>query len=905
MPDPNKRALARAAIEHVVDSNANEATPNPMSGYVPLHIPNDTSPLTNLQAKGYNVAIPANAPAVTVSGYGEMPPLEQPVNPIPSGYVPLHISDDTPPLTNLQAKGYSIAIPANLPAPVSLGYSASPVVETAVNGYDKSPAVETQVTDISSGYVSPHMEAPNISPTEEPSALGYSEIELNAPVLNTPTGYVSPTSNPASGYDQILRTNDDPSGGPAYVETLSTNNNAPAIGTANPALATGLRGKQLGDKYVGEEKGEGWRKNMPPHGGKQLVTEHFSEKKKKQSKVEFDTEGQAVNANGTLDGKQGFVVDPTTGNMHVFKEGDNRTVGDKIFMTHHSSPLGGKEAAGAGMVTFNDGQITNITDQSGHYKPEAEFTFQTVQHLNSANEANNGQSPLLSNAVNTSGRAEASLSPELKKLVVHLEKIKSEVKDLRDKDPNADVGNREEQARQIRDALVKAHVDLAYNKEATVTLLGKTGMLTDDEYRPMFQEYRAVTQDTSATDIEKATALQKLKDDVNRASALKQLQAPLGEAEYARLLLIKRPKAEGAPEGKTSEGAIEQAMRERNIEPGSEGAAKRLKAALGAEALAKIKDDEAQITQLSAQYGVVAIDTEFEHGPERAGFEIGTKTAATLTTQQFLQTGGNEAQIRTKQRLMSEIQPDKTMPGPKVSLKPTPPVDPEKQKIDPKKEMQGADASTETLDTPDGSAKAQPSHPAASQLLKKLNVDLASQKAILEKALEKLDGEIAAAEQPDSYTGIVNTASVAPLKEQKAALRKELDEILTEKARSDGASKKGGSNANPPLTNPGKPGTGGHAPPAPSIRTAAELKMDQQWFRDQAAAKKEAEQAARMQSEKNVGSDAERLEVISILVRGKIKEMIAAGLSSTEIHRKLHDEERVSHEDIDKLGFPG
>ncbi len=96
-----------------------------------------------------------------------------------------------------------------------------------------------------------------------------------------------------------------------------------------------------------------------------------------------------------------------------------------------------------------------------------------------------------------------------------------------------------------------------------------------------------------------------MKDDVNRASALKQLQAPLGEAEYARLLLTKRPKTEGAPEGKTSEGktsegkasegAIEQAMRERNIEPGSEGAAKRLKAALGAEAVAKIKDDKDEI----------------------------------------------------------------------------------------------------------------------------------------------------------------------------------------------------------------------------------------------------------------------------------------------------------------------
>jgi hypothetical protein len=74
--------------------------------------------------------------------------------------------------------------------------------------------------------------------------------------------------------------------------------------------------------------------------------------------------------------------------------------------------------------------------------------------------------------------------------------------------------------------------------------------------------------------------------------------------------------------------------------------------------------------------------------------------------------------------------------------------------------------------------------------------------------------------------------------------------------------------------------------------------MDQQWFRGQDAAKKEAEQAARMQSEKNVGSGAERLQLISALVSGKLKKMIAAGLSSKEIHRRLHDEEHVSHEDI-------
>ncbi len=105
--------------------------------------------------------------------------------------------------------------------------------------------------------------------------------------------------------------------------------------------------------------------------------------------------------------------------------------------------------------------------------------------------------------------------------------------------------------------------------------------------------------------------------------------------------------------------------------------------------------------------------------------------------------------------------------------------------------------------------------------------------------------------------------------------------------------------------NPGKPDTGGRGASTPPTKTAAELKMDAQWFKDQDIAKKQAEQAARMEIETNVGSDAERLEIIRALVGGKIKKMIAAGLSSREIHKKLHQEENVSHQDIDKLGFPG
>jgi len=52
-----------------------------------------------------------------------------------------------------------------------------------------------------------------------------------------------------------------------------------------------------------------------------------------------------------------LVVDPTTGNMHVFTENDSRIEGGKVIMPHHSSPLSGNAVAGAGIVKFDDGQI--------------------------------------------------------------------------------------------------------------------------------------------------------------------------------------------------------------------------------------------------------------------------------------------------------------------------------------------------------------------------------------------------------------------------------------------------------------------------------------------------------------------------------------------------------------------
>jgi hypothetical protein len=628
------------------------------------------------------------------------------------------------------------------------------------------------------------------------------------------------------------------------------------------------------------------------------------------------------------------------------------------------------------MVTFNRGHITNITDQSGHYKPEAELTFQAVQQLNRAAEESDGrvQSPLINKAVNTGGREDGALPPNVKKLLAHLERIEAEIDDNLDADPQADVSKLQQQAKQIREALISANIDLEYNKEATVSLLGKAGMLTDDEYKPLLQAYRSVTQNTASSDLEKQRARQKLQDDVNRASALKQLQAPLGEAEYAKLLLTGQPKpadqkAESAvdqamrarkiepgssgdvkalkatlgaeavakiegddakveklcaqcgiegvnranalkrlqealgeeeyanllpsqskPQQAKVDGAIEQAMRARNIEPGTEGAVKALKAALGAEAVAKIKDDDAKVLEFSAQYGVVAIDKEFDGGSERMGFEVGTKSAATLTAQQFLQTGGNEAQIRTKQRLLKEIQPD-------------------------------ADTGAVQAKASGGNNNNQAAtHPAIARVLQALDSDLPARKQGLETALKQLDREIARASMP-GYSGEVDKAELAELNKQKVKLQQEMAELLTEIERQ--ANKNAGDHK------PSVPESGPDEARERQQRIWAALsgkvkkwqdggltpqQIHQKLYEEEQVSHEDAEALgfprppAKQQPNKNAATaqqqaDAERLQFIRAMLGGKIRRWQDDGLTSQEIHQKLHDQEKVSHEDATALGF--
>lgn len=58
-------------------------------------------------------------------------------------------------------------------------------------------------------------------------------------------------------------------------------------------------------------------------------------------------------------------------------------VGAEVKAVHHSTAVSGGPVAGAGTITVANGQITDMDDSSGHYKPQADYLLQTLEWLRS------------------------------------------------------------------------------------------------------------------------------------------------------------------------------------------------------------------------------------------------------------------------------------------------------------------------------------------------------------------------------------------------------------------------------------------------------------------------------------------------------------------------------------------
>jgi hypothetical protein len=594
------------------------------------------------------------------------------------------------------------------------------------------------------------------------------------------------------------------------------------LDVAKVRAETGLVGTPLLDKYRGEEKGEGWRKGQTAQ-GLPRKTEYYDDPKKQQSEVSFDKTGKASSDGKILGDKAplpltyGYVLDPQTAKLHQFGEAD-RVTADAVLTTHHSSPLDGKDAAGAGEIKTLDGRITEINDRSGHYRPDGTITFQAVRQIN----LTNMPADIRERLKKTDGRAETpdtleqvvaaeigkkrdaffkaldqaqadelavadkitdeqlrkqqiaavnaerhsladefrkiaksvedelrqdsvrsplvsdstvySHAPELVKLSEALKSVEQQIKTK--KLASEDTAKLEETARKMREELAYRGYTAPSNKETMVSLLGKTGMLTDQEY----------------------AETGKNKDKINAASALKQLVAPIGEEEFGKLV-------------KQGKDAVAEAIAKYSVKTVAE-----LKAKLGQEVVDGIKGDNLRIAALAKQYGVKQISADFDTSPEMTNFAIGQASAVTLTAEQFLQTGGNEAQIRNKQGLKTGIEKG-------IALKPTetkgPEVAPELGKVldnaktgtpnaDEAKKRAAAAIEREKKEKEISSQRRQ----TIDQLMAEVGSDPAAQKKMLEDQLKNIDESILICESniafyKDEEPGLV------PAEEKRLAEAKE------------------------------------------------------------------------------------------------------------------------------------
>lgn len=149
-----------------------------------------------------------------------------------------------------------------------------------------------------------------------------------------------------------------------------------------------LKTKELGKNYEGEDKKMGWR----AQGNKELAetdsttTLYADEDLKKKLKIGFDDKGRLIDSDGNRVKKKaiGFVANPETGGgLHQFDAGAVLHMPQRKYKrVHHSTPLAGKPISGAGTIeTGRKGHIKEITDQSGHYKPGGDLTFQTLKGM--------------------------------------------------------------------------------------------------------------------------------------------------------------------------------------------------------------------------------------------------------------------------------------------------------------------------------------------------------------------------------------------------------------------------------------------------------------------------------------------------------------------------------------------
>ncbi len=230
---------------------------------------------------------------------------------------------------------------------------------------------------------------------------------------------INPDGNPDEGLEDLL------------AEKLP--GRFPKVQT-NPKSATGLKPKPVGAEYAGEHNELGaWRAGNPDLADfTRITTALSSDEERAANTLKQDSRGRFKKGSGEklpANKGVGYAQSPETGDIVTFTEGKVTAVTTgrhgkttskqinssqiaqavknektRVELTHHSSALGGdavldeqgqpkldsegrpimrsREAASAGIMRFDkSGRITNISNVSGHYKPEIDYLMQAVEHL--------------------------------------------------------------------------------------------------------------------------------------------------------------------------------------------------------------------------------------------------------------------------------------------------------------------------------------------------------------------------------------------------------------------------------------------------------------------------------------------------------------------------------------------
>ena len=184
---------------------------------------------------------------------------------------------------------------------------------------------------------------------------------------------------------------------------------------ADIAAATDLHGRTLEPEYVGEDQrsaafaADTLRAKVDPGntGNSQWTTTYDRADTDSVAETRVDNQLLCDESGTPLTGSFGYVVDPGSGKLYTFNRSEGYVsksgawlsldgldrgqligmiqqalqAGEQVSYVHHSTALAGAPVAGAGTLTVQAGKITKIDDDSGHYKPEGEYLWQTVSWL--------------------------------------------------------------------------------------------------------------------------------------------------------------------------------------------------------------------------------------------------------------------------------------------------------------------------------------------------------------------------------------------------------------------------------------------------------------------------------------------------------------------------------------------